>query len=93
MHAGPICGVHFPLPRRAVINDPLELPCMIAWIFRCAPNTRDTKFTAVTFGIVVWTAHFSPGVTAAGLDTPPVVFCVPNSLFNFFLRMSNSSHC
>jgi hypothetical protein len=64
---------------------------MIAWIFRRTPNTRDTKFTAATFGIVVGAVHFAPGVAAADLDAPAVDFRMPNSLFNVFLWMSNST--
>jgi hypothetical protein len=86
-----LCGVRFPLARCAVINDPFQLPRMIAWIFRRTPNARDTKFTAAAFDIVIGAIQFAPGMTATHFDAPAVGFRMSNGFFNVFLWMSNST--
>jgi hypothetical protein len=60
---------------------------MVAWILGRTPNTRDTEFTATTFGIIVRTVNLAPGMATANLNPPAIVLGVSNGFFDLLLGM------
>src|SRR3982074_3487657 len=77
---------------RAVIDDALQLACMIVGILRCAPDTHDTKLTAATFSIVVGSIKSTPRMPRRLLHCPTLGFGVLERLVHFLLWMRVPSH-
>ena len=81
-----------PAMRGAVVHDSPQGAGMITWILRRAPNAGDAELAAATFFIVVRAINPPPGVAASDFDAPTMLFGVPQSFLDLFLRMGGTGH-
>ena len=75
-----------------MVDNPLQLARVIAGVLGRAPDARNAKLTAATLKVVEWTVQAAPGVAAADLDTPAMLFRMSERLLNFLFGMLGSSH-